>query len=203
MKKFLFHSKEKVGYQVSAGKHKAIGRKPKKMFRLCIHDEYGARALAKPAIMLKSTTLSHEIELRIQRRALLWIYEEVVPKIRRWTAFKENEETMEQLHITMDSEIRKYRNRRLQAGLFYVNAHMYDFKFRVRSYLYGESDSEFLADLWRKKRLERKMRQTNHEISASVNESDLSRRNLKSTLGKRHTFGLLLVTSLALAIVYL
>jgi hypothetical protein len=80
---------------------------------------------------------------------------------------------------------------------------MYDFKFRVRSYLYGESDNEFLADLWRKKRLERKMRQTNHEISASVNESDLSRRNLKSTLGKRHTFGLLLVTSLALAIVYL
>jgi hypothetical protein len=140
MKKFLFLLKEKVGHQV-LGKHKAIGRKPKKMFRLCIHDEYGTRALAKPAIMLKSTALSHEIKLRIQRRALLWIYEEVVPNIRTWAAFEENDETMEQLHTTMDNAIEKYAHRRLQVGLFYVIPNLHNIKCRVRSYLYNESGS--------------------------------------------------------------
>jgi hypothetical protein len=113
----------------------------------------------------------------------------------------------------MDDAIDRYTHRRLQAGLFYVIRDMHDFTHTVRSHLYG--DSEFLTSLWRKKRLERKKRREDHEIcnksSVSVEESShLSRSNIKSTVvavsrlcGKRHAFGLLLVTSLAFAIVYL
>jgi hypothetical protein len=234
MKKFLFLFKAKVRYQVSSRKHKAIG--PKKIFRLYIHDEYGTkaccqrkkcdaracrqqnkhdtRASARPAVKdpLKSTALWRETRLRTQRRALLWIYHFGAPGILTWAAFTRNAETMARLHLTMDDAINRYARRRLQAGLFYVIPDKHDFTHSVRSHLYG--DSEFLTDLWRKKRLERKMRRENHEIcntSVSVRESsDLSRSNIKSTVvavsklyGKRHAFGLLLVTSLAFAIVYL
>jgi hypothetical protein len=143
MKKFAFLLKEKVGHQVSS-KYEAI--RPKKTFMLCIHDEYGTKALANPAVILKSTTLQREIKLRRERRKLLWLYR--VHNMRTWAAFEENAKTMAQLHLTMDNAIDKYTNRRLQAGLFYVMADTHDFTFTVRSHLYG--DNELFADQWRK-----------------------------------------------------
>ena len=131
-----------------------------------------------------------------------------MPKIRKWSAFKKNADTMAQLHLTLDNAIEKYADRRVQARLFYVIPDLHDFTFTVRSHLYG--DSEFLRDLWQKRMIERK---TNHEMcngSLIVEESNLSDRSPPSILvatiklcTMRHTFGLLLVTSLAFAIVYL
>ena len=50
-RRFLFLFKEKVGSLVH-GEDKVIG--PKKMFRLCLLDEFGMRTMAKPTVILKN-----------------------------------------------------------------------------------------------------------------------------------------------------
>ncbi|XBI56896.1 hypothetical protein VPH35_038407 [Triticum aestivum] len=204
----LFLIKQKVGSLVYQ-KHKLI--RPKKLFRLCIHDEFGTRALSKPAVILRATTLHHEIKLRTARRNILWIYR--VHKVRTWTSYKENIEVINRLHHIFDHAIRRYTEHRLEAGLFYLVRDMDGFTHTVRSHLYSGTGSEFLRDLWRKKRLERKMRQTNKEVcncSASAQISNLCDRKLSSIVTKtlklcsmRHIFCLLLVIFLAFLIVYM
>jgi hypothetical protein len=208
---FLFLFKEKVGCLFSDA-HKVV--RPKKMFRLCICDEFGMRALAKPAVTLKTTTLWREIKLRTTRRNILWIYR--TRKVRTWTEYKENIDTTRRLHSVLDNAIDKYRDRRMRTGLFYL-ARNYHFTYTVRSRLYGESDSKFLIDLWRKKRLESKTRDTDQGVcsdsttgTSSGHGSNLSGTNFCSVatrtlelVGVTHVFCLLLVILLAWAIVYL
>ncbi|KAF7107647.1 hypothetical protein CFC21_108247 [Triticum aestivum] len=157
-RRFLFLFKQKVGSLVH-GEDKVIG--PKKMFRLCILDEFGMRTMAKPMVILKSTSLRREIKLRTEKRKIVWAYR--VYQVRTWEAFKRNVETIGRLTRTLNNAIRTYGSRRLQAGLFYLAINWNPrFTYTVRSHIYG--DNEFLRDLWRKKRLERKMRQTKMEL---------------------------------------
>ena len=130
---FLFH--KKVGCLFS-GTHNII--RPNNVVRLCIRDEFGVRALAKPAVTLKSTTLRREIKLRTTRRNIMWIYS--VHKVHTWTEYNENEEIFA-LHRVLNNAIEKYRDHRMRAGLFYLAKDFDDCTFTVRSHLYGESDS--------------------------------------------------------------
>ncbi|KAI5014408.1 hypothetical protein ZWY2020_055798 [Hordeum vulgare] len=189
-RRFLFLFKQKVGSLVH-GEDKVIG--PKKMFRLCILDEFGMRTMAKPT-----------------KRKIVWVYR--VYQVRTWEAFRRNVKTIGRLTDTFNSAIRMYGSRRLQAGLFYLAINWNPrFTYTVRSHIYG--DNEFLRDLWTKKRLERKMRQTNHELcdsSASTHRCDLCDRNLSAIFvgtlklcRMRHIYCLLLVIFLAFIIVYM
>jgi hypothetical protein len=203
-KMFLFIFKQKVGSLV-CGKNNLIGR-PKKMCRLCICDEYGTRTLGKPRVILKPTTLWHEIELRTGRWRIGWLIGE--HDVSSWVAFSENIETLERLACTVNDALSKYRERRLQAGLFYLvqeNKHM---TFIVSSYLYGDKNSNFLKYLRRKKRLEHEMKETTQETTAPrADLSDINRVSVVAGILRlcdmRHLFYLLLVFSLAWAIVYM
>jgi hypothetical protein len=204
MKTFFFIFKRRVVIK----KNKAIG--PKKMFRLCIRDEYGTRILDKPSLVLKSPALRHEIELRTARWRLTRKYSFLHKGCSWWT---DNTGTLARLCATINDALRKYRARRLEAGLFYLDGHRKTATFTTTSHMYG--DSEFLRDLWRKKRSEHATRRNNQELcntSASVHEldrsqdTDLSSSIVVGTLklcGMMHVLYLLLVISLALAIVYL
>jgi hypothetical protein len=206
MKMFFFIFKQKVG-SIAFKKNVVIG--PKMMFRLCIRDEFGTRTLDKPALVLKSTALQREIELRTARWRLTRKYSFLHKGCSWWT---DNTGTIARLCATINDALRKYRARRLEAGLFYLDGHLKTATFTTTSHMYG--DSEFLRDLWRKKRLERATR-NNQELcntSASVHEldrsqdTDLSSSIVVGTLklcGMMHVLYLLLVISLALAIVYL
>ncbi|XBJ02933.1 hypothetical protein VPH35_022203 [Triticum aestivum] len=150
-RRFLFLFKEKVGSLVH-GEDKVIG--PKKMFRLCLLDEFGMRTMAKPTVILKN---QHHYDI-------VWAYR--VYQVSTWEAFKRNVETIRRLTRTLNNAIRTYGSRRLQAGLFYLAINWNPrFTYTVRSHIYG--DNEFLRDLWRKKRLELKMRQTKQELCNS------------------------------------
>ncbi|KAM3387976.1 hypothetical protein ACQJBY_010654 [Aegilops geniculata] len=206
MKKFLFIVKQQVGSLVYGKDHKVM--RPKKTFRLCIRDEYGMRALAKPAAVLKSTALRHEIELCTGRWRLITMVN--LGKINSWPVYMESGEIIISLSRTIDSAIIKYRERRFEAGLFYLVPNK-NLTFTVRSYLYGDGD--FLRDLRKKKRLEHTMREKKQhlrECFANVCESDISEgRNLSSVVfrtlrlcGMRHVSYLLLLISLAFMIVY-
>ena len=70
-RRFLFLFKQKVGSLVHR-EDKFIG--PKKMFRLCLLDEFGMRTMAKPTVILKSTSLRREIKLRTEKRKIVWAY---------------------------------------------------------------------------------------------------------------------------------
>ncbi|KAF7017176.1 unnamed protein product [Triticum aestivum] len=207
-KMFLFVFKQKVGSLVFGKDHKVS--RPKKMFRLCIRDEYGMRALAKPTVVLKSTALYHEIQLREGRWRLVTFIDDHM--IHTWPIYREKYGPIGKASCTINNALRKYSERRLEAGLFYlVRDKKRYLSFTTRSHLYGD---EFLKGLWRKKRLERTMQKHNQELltcSASVSETNIPEdRNLFSILittlrvcGMRHVFYMLLVISLALAIVYL
>ncbi|CAM0903971.1 unnamed protein product [Alopecurus aequalis] len=206
---FLFLCKQKAGCLFS-GTHNIT--RPKKMLRLCIRDEFGIRALAKPAVTLKSTTLRREIKLRTIRRNILWIYR--THNVHTWAEYKENTKILRALHRVINRAIEKYMDRRKQAGLFYLTKDD-DFTYAIRSHLYGESNSQFLRDLWRRKKLERKMRETDQRVcnvptSNAHGSSDLSSTNFGSIatrtmklIGRTHVFCLLLVIFLAWAIVYM
>jgi hypothetical protein len=207
MKMFFFIFKQKVG-SIAFKKNVVIG--PKMMFRLCIRDEFGTRTLDKPALVLKSTALQREIELRTARWRLTRKYSFLHKGCSWWT---DNTGTIARLCATINDALRKYRARRLEAGLFYLDGHRKTATFTTTSHMYG--DSEFLRDLWRKKRSEHATRRNNQELcntSASVHEldrsqdTDLSSSIVVGTLklcGMMHVLYLLLVISLALAIVYL
>jgi hypothetical protein len=205
LKMSLFIFKQKVGSLVF-GKGKVIIRQPKKMFRLCTRDEYGTRTLAKPRVILKSTALWHEKELRTERwRHALGIstYDAT-----SWAAYQENIETIDRLADTLDNALTKYKERRLQAGLFYFVPDSENVTFLACSYLHGGRNSNFLKHLWRKKRLEHEMKVTTKEtIALGTDLSDINRVSVVAgTLrlcDMRHLFCMLLVLSLALAIVYM
>lgn len=174
------------------------------MFRLCIRDEFGLRTLAKPKVILKSTALRREIKLRTEKRKIQWAYH--VFKVPTWDAFRENIDTIRRLTRILNSTLTRYGKRRLQAGLFYLPIDRNRFEFKVRSHLYD--GNEFLKDLWRKKRLEHKMRQTNQE--AACNSSERCDGNLSAIVvgtlklcSMKHLLCLLLVIFLAFMIVYL
>jgi hypothetical protein len=201
---FLFTFKQKVGFLLY-GKEKVIGR-PKKMFKICICDEYGMRTLAKPRVIVKSTTLWHEKKLRNFRWKHAWFIRML--DVTSWVAYKENIGTIERLSDTLDNAVSKYREARLQAGLFYLVPETRRKRFLVSSYLYGDKNSNFLKDLSRKKRLEHDIKETTQETSAP--ETDLSNINGVSVVAGtlrlcdiRHLFCLLLVLSLAWAIIYM
>ncbi|XBI93164.1 hypothetical protein VPH35_030072 [Triticum aestivum] len=207
LRKFFFLFKQKVESLVH-GEDKVFG--PKKMLRLCILDEFGMRTMAKPTVILKSTSLRHEIKLHTEKWKIMWAYR--VYQVRTWGAFRRNVETIGRLTHLLNSAIRTDGKRRLHAGLFYLTAKWNPrFTYTVRSHLYG--DNEFFKDLWRKKRMERKMRQTNQELCdsyASTQRSDLCDGNLSAIVvgtlkfcSMRHIFCLLLVTFLAFIIVYM
>ncbi|PNT61389.1 hypothetical protein BRADI_5g14716v3, partial [Brachypodium distachyon] len=63
--------------------------------RLCIRNEYGTRTLAKPAVVLKSTALRHELVLRKECRKLVWL--DNTFEIPTWAPFRENFKTMNKL----------------------------------------------------------------------------------------------------------
>ena len=139
----------------------------------------------------------------------MWAYR--VYQVSTWEAFKRNVETIRRLTRTLNNAIRTYGSRRLQAGLFYLAINWNPrFTYTVRSHIYG--DNEFLRDLWRKKRMEGKMRQTNQELCdsyASTQRSDLCDGNLSAIVAgtlklcsMRHIFCLLLVILLSFIIVY-
>ncbi|KAM3368388.1 hypothetical protein ACQJBY_016746 [Aegilops geniculata] len=207
-KTFLFIVKQQVGSLVYGKDHRVI--KPKKTFRLCVRDEYGMRALAKPVAVLKSTALRHELELCNERwRINAWIH---VWSINSWPVYIKKYGIIGKLSCTIKRAIAKYRERRFETGLFYFVPDEKHLTFTVSSYLYG--DGEFLKVLWRKKRLERSMREKKpelHECSTRVSKSYVSEyRNISfiavRTLrlcGMGYLFYLVLVISLALAIVYL
>jgi hypothetical protein len=144
---FLFIFKQKVGSLVR-DKDKIIG-KPNKMFRICVRDEYGTRTLAKPRVILKPTALLHEIELRSWRWRIGRVIR--VHDANSWVAFNENIGTLERLVCTVNNALSKYRERRLQAGLFYLVPENKHLTFIVSSYLYGDRNSNFLKYLSRKR----------------------------------------------------
>jgi hypothetical protein len=206
MKTFFFIFNQKVG-SIFIRKTKVI--KPRKMFRLCVRDEFGTRTLDKPALVLKSTALRHEIQLRTGRWKVS--YMNIMHRVYSW--WTDNTGTIRRLSSTIDNALRKYRERRFEAGLFYLDGHRKNMTYTVRSHLYG--NSEFLRDLWRKKRLERIMIKHNKDefcnSSASVREFYLSEDTGLSSIvvgtlrlcGMRHVFYLFLLIAVALAIVYL
>ncbi|XBI56897.1 hypothetical protein VPH35_038408 [Triticum aestivum] len=184
-KTFLFIFKQKVGSLLFGKDHKII--RPKKMFRLCIRDEYGTRALAKPAAVLKSTALRHEIELCTGRWRLITMVK--LGKINSWPVNMESGEIIKNLSCTIDGTIIKYRERRFEAGLFYLVSNKY-LTLTVRSYLYE------------KKALERTMREKKQQLCEDRNLSSVAVKTLR-LFDMRHVFYLLLLFSLALMIVYL
>jgi hypothetical protein len=201
---FLFIFKQKVGSLVR-DKDKIIG-KPKKMFRICVRDEYGTRTLAKPRVILKPTALLHEIELRSWRWRIGRVIR--VHDANSWVAFNENIGTLERLVCTVNNALSKYRERRFQAGLFYLVPENKHLTFIVSSYLYGDRNSNFLKYLSRKKKLDHEMKETTQEAIAPG--TDLSDINHVSVVARtlrlcdmRHLFCLLLVFFLAWAIVYM
>ncbi|XBI56894.1 hypothetical protein VPH35_038405 [Triticum aestivum] len=138
------------------------------------------------------------------RLCVLW-------SINSWPDFIKNYGTIGKLSCIVRASP-AYRERRFETGLFYLVPDRKHLTFTVSSYLYG--DGEFLKVLWRKKRLERSMREKKQELhgcSTRVYEPYVSKyRNLSSiavrTLrfcGMGYVFYLVLVISLALAIVYL
>jgi hypothetical protein len=154
------------------------------MFRLCIRDEYGTRILDKPSLVLKSTALRHEIELRTARWRLTRKYSFLHKGCSWWT---DNTGTLARLCATINDALRKYRARRLEAGLFYLDGHRKTATFTTTSHMYG--DSEFLRDLWRKKRSERATRRNNQELcntSASVRTRQIPRHRPFFLHSRRH-----------------
>ncbi|KAF7009859.1 hypothetical protein CFC21_024350 [Triticum aestivum] len=180
-KTFLFIVKQQVGSLVYGKDHMVM--RPKKTFRLCLRNE--------------------------RWRIFAWIH---VWSINSWPVYIENYGIIGKLSRTIKRAIAKYRERRFETGLFYFVPDKKHLTFTVSSYLYG--DGEFLKDLWRKKRLERSMREKNqelHECSTRVFESYVSEYRKISSIAVRtlrlcgmgYVFYLMLVISLALAIVYL
>ncbi|XBI94494.1 hypothetical protein VPH35_031122 [Triticum aestivum] len=91
----------------------------RKSFRLCRGDEYGTFSFGDRSLMLKTTSLyrekyNHTISGRRE-------YNELVRRgMLTWEAYKEHHLAIDSsLQIIRDS-IQKYKERRLQAGMFYL-----------------------------------------------------------------------------------
>ncbi|TVU20387.1 hypothetical protein EJB05_36594, partial [Eragrostis curvula] len=105
----------------------------KKKCRLGVRNEHGTRVFdfrkgeqdalkwGHMGIMLKTTSLEREVSLNVEMR----IMSEYVQRfgMRKWDAYKENRESINNTIIFLTQKLERYRDRRLKFGLFYLAPH--------------------------------------------------------------------------------
>lgn len=185
---------QKVGFRI-----------PKKALRLCVRDEYGTRALDEPGVMLRPTALQREIQLRTETRQIAAFLRNYASTLRSWAAYRQSIPVLKGLKSKLNSILRGYKSRRNEIGLFYLAPNMRGSQgFTVRTHLDGKS--EFLKELWKRKRQERELRGNVEAIRTVVPSPPVQESVFVGTLrlcGMRHALGLLAVTALACLIVLL
>jgi len=121
-----------------------------------------------------------------------------------WAAYRQAIPALSSLPSRLNGMLTRYKSRRIEIGLFYLAPRMIDSRgLTVRTHLDNKSD--FLKELWRKRRHEQKMRRNKQEmISTVVPASPAKESIIVGTLrlcGIRHV--LVTVTALACLIVLL
>uniref|UniRef100_A0A0D9ZMQ7 Uncharacterized protein n=1 Tax=Oryza glumipatula TaxID=40148 RepID=A0A0D9ZMQ7_9ORYZ len=156
---------------------------PTKKFRFCVRDEYGTKALAEQ-VMVKSTSLWRELELRTESRMILSFFYYQFKDILTWPAFMQNVHMFNKLHATLNDILKMYKSRRDDIGLFYLAPTMRSLQYTVRSPLYD--NNEFRKRLRRNKVHECKNRGDNKEKNGSLPPIIIRTLRLVS---KRHILG--------------
>ncbi|KAF7020454.1 hypothetical protein CFC21_033548 [Triticum aestivum] len=94
---------------------------PRKSFRLCRSDEYGTFPFVDRRLQLRTTSLYRETYKRILFRSALQDYNERVRDgMLTWEAYEEHRLTIDSSMQTIRHSIQRYKERRLQRGLFYL-----------------------------------------------------------------------------------
>ncbi|XBI96680.1 hypothetical protein VPH35_032931 [Triticum aestivum] len=106
--------------------------------RLCIRDERGIRICDdEGAAMLRTTPLGREVALREDLRAATSIYHQLKSMgMFKWKAYKEQRQTIRGLIRAIHQAATRYKDRRLDAGFFYLVPREADLTVEVRSHLY-------------------------------------------------------------------
>lgn len=169
---------------------------PKKKFRFCVRDEYGTKALAEQ-VMVKSTSLWREIELRTETRMITAFFYHGCG-LRTWPAYRQNIPIFNKLHAALNNILRRYKSRRVEIGLFYLQSNMKCFQFTVWSPL--DNNNEFLKKLRKIKAHECNMREDNAEKTRSLSPIIMGTLRLVS---KRHVLGFMFVIFLSCVIIFL
>ncbi|TVU44583.1 hypothetical protein EJB05_04028, partial [Eragrostis curvula] len=92
-------------------------------FTLCRHDEFGIANLKKRC-MVKQTNLYREFMLRLRARKITQEYYDLTKQgLFSWPAYMEHRESIQASFNTLRRALKRYRDRRIKAGFFYMYAH--------------------------------------------------------------------------------
>uniref|UniRef100_A0A453DQ40 Uncharacterized protein n=1 Tax=Aegilops tauschii subsp. strangulata TaxID=200361 RepID=A0A453DQ40_AEGTS len=142
----------------------------RKSFRLCRSDENGTTSFGDRHRMLRTTSLYREQYNRILFRSALGDYNELVRDgMLMWEAYEEHRLAIDSSMETIRQSIRRYKERRLQAGLFYLVHDIGGTGITVRTHLYRMP----LREALRKRRQEIKRRKPVLDASNNSKKSNV------------------------------
>uniref|UniRef100_A0A0E0CSK5 Uncharacterized protein n=1 Tax=Oryza meridionalis TaxID=40149 RepID=A0A0E0CSK5_9ORYZ len=133
------------GSRSGKGQRKKGFKIRKKKYRLCARDEQGAWACSEHRTMVKTTSLGREAILQVQKIIMVDYYCKLQKLgLVRWIAFGKQLHVINHL-IDVINKLRRYKDRRLKCGLFYVSPHTKICDVVVHSRLYDMPLKEALT----------------------------------------------------------
>ncbi|KAF7018185.1 hypothetical protein CFC21_031504 [Triticum aestivum] len=142
---------------------------PRKSFRLCQRNEYGTFSFGDRCLMLKTTSLYREKYNRTSLGLALDNYNELMRRgMLTWEAYTKHHLAINSSLQIIRNSIQKYKERRLQAGMFYLVPYTEGEGLETRTHLYHMPLKEAL----RKRRQEMKRRK--QLLDASDNSKEYS-----------------------------
>lgn len=94
----------------------------KKKYRLCARDEQGTWACSEHRTMVKTTSLGREAILQVQKIIMVDYYCKLQKLgLVRWIAFGKQLHVINHLIDVINNKLRRYKDRRLKCGLFYIS----------------------------------------------------------------------------------
>ncbi|KAI5004240.1 hypothetical protein ZWY2020_031483 [Hordeum vulgare] len=154
---------------VSKSHGKKKFKMPRKSFRLCRREENGTFPLANRCLVLRTTSLYRESYKRIFFTSALKDYDELVRDgMLTWEAYEEHRLAIDSSMQSISHSIQRYKERRLEAGLFYMAQNSSGTGLITHTHLYHMPLKEAL----RKHRQENKRRK--QLLNAFINNSKKS-----------------------------
>ena len=140
---------------------------PKKSFRLCRREENGTFPMVNQHLILRTTSLYRESYKRIFFRSALKVYDElVIDGMLTWEVYEEHRLAIESSMQSIRHSIQRYKERRLQAGLFHFAHDLGGTRLTTHTHLYKMPLKEAL----RKHRQENKKEETATECFQQFKE---------------------------------
>ncbi|KAM3345877.1 hypothetical protein ACQJBY_020417 [Aegilops geniculata] len=154
---------------------------PRKSFRLCRREENGTFPMVNRHLILRTTALYRESYKRIFFRSALKVYDELVRDgMLTWEVYEEHRLAIESSMQSIRHSIQIYKERRLQAGLFYFAHDLGGTRLTTHTHLYKMPLKEAL----RKHRQENKRRKQllnafNNSKKSSIFDTIMQRPSVK------------------------